>query len=378
MLPSFKEKKDVDIMVDIETNGTERDSVILSIGAVAFHKTSYGKTCGSFNVNVTKASCEYRGLTSYLDTVEWWKGSDKKAAFDFISKNAYDVRDVLRNFFEFIKGQDFDSIWAKSPSFDLEIIKNAAEACNMKVPWKFWQERDVRTLNSLRKHIPEENYVKEVCLKMCPCTEKHTPIYDCVEQLLSVQDCLSRLQTHDEPNTKEEMRNVEIKAKSLNPQIISLAEEISKKYGNSGAMTEIIQDDYFFKSSTGRLKMRVINKKRGELIFYKRPDQEGPKLSSFRIERFEDPDRMISILTETNGLIRVVKKMRALFIAGQTRIHIDSVNKLGCFLELEVVLTPEQSVSDGEKIARGLMEELGVKEEDLVAKSYFDLLSELE
>lgn len=58
----------------------------------------------------------------------------------------------------------------------------------------------------------------------------------------------------------------------------------------------------------------------------------------------------------------------------QTRIHIDTVQDLGHFMELEVVLRPEQTVEDGQDIAKKLQTKLGVHDEDLIECAYVDLL----
>jgi predicted adenylyl cyclase CyaB len=72
-----------------------------------------------------------------------------------------------------------------------------------------------------------------------------------------------------------------------------------------------------------------------------------------------------------------VKKTRILFLIGQTRVHIDTVEGLGDFLELEVVLRPEQTEDDGRKIAEALLSEFGIKNDQLIAKAYVDLLANL-
>ena len=59
---------------------------------------------------------------------------------------------------------------------------------------------------------------------------------------------------------------------------------------------------------------------------------------------------------------------------GQTRIHLDRVEGLGDFLELEVVLEPGQTVETGVKVAKGLMQVLGVLFEGLISGAYIDLL----
>ena len=58
----------------------------------------------------------------------------------------------------------------------------------------------------------------------------------------------------------------------------------------------------------------------------------------------------------------------------QTRIHIDTVQDLGNYMELEVVLRPEQTLEEGQAIARDLQTKLGVKDEDLIECAYVDLL----
>ena len=80
---------------------------------------------------------------------------------------------------------------------------------------------------------------------------------------------------------------------------------------------------------------------------------------------------LLSIL-ETKA---VVSKRREVFLVDSTRIHLDEVDNLGTFIELEVVLTKSQTDSDGERIASEWMERLGVRQEDLIEQAYVDLRS---
>jgi adenylate cyclase class IV len=89
----------------------------------------------------------------------------------------------------------------------------------------------------------------------------------------------------------------------------------------------------------------------GELIFYDRPDGPGPRHSDYLIARTEEPGTLLEILTRTVGTSGVVRKRRSLYLVGQTRIHIDQVDGLGEYLELEVILAPGQSDAEGENIA---------------------------
>jgi predicted adenylyl cyclase CyaB len=83
---------------------------------------------------------------------------------------------------------------------------------------------------------------------------------------------------------------------------------------------------------------------------------------------------MRTILTSILGVLGVVRKRRWLYRTGQTRIHLDRVEGLGEFMELEVVLGPGQTEAEGIGVARGLMNRLGIAEDQLVEAAYLDLL----
>ncbi|TRZ06471.1 hypothetical protein HGM15179_020637 [Zosterops borbonicus] len=113
---------------------------------------------------------------------------------------------------------------------------------------------------------------------------------------------------------------------------------------------------------------------RGQLIFYERPDSAGPKLSQFSITPTADPEGLQSVLSQSLGVLGTVTKERLLLLLGQTRVHLDRVQGLGDFLELEVVLRPEQSEQDGRRVALELLGEFGIGEQDLISGAYLDLL----
>jgi len=136
----------------------------------------------------------------------------------------------------------------------------------------------------------------------------------------------------------------------------------------------IPQEDTFFNVREGRLKLRVLAADRGQLIYYSRPDQSGPKRSDYHIYETGDPAGLKSLLALALGVRGVVRKTRYLYLAGQTRIHLDDVQGLGQFIELEVVLRPGQTDADGQAVAADLMAKLGVEESDLLDGAYMDLL----
>ncbi|XP_045781646.1 uncharacterized protein LOC123878495 [Maniola jurtina] len=173
------------------------------------------------------------------------------------------------------------------------------------------------------------------------------------------------------------MRNVEIKAKiSDYDAICEIAEALS-----GSPPTVIQQDDTFYKVNKGRLKMRVYANTSATLVRYDRDDKEGPKLCDYDLLQFSVSESkkakdLDDILQKCLGIRGRVVKERRLYMVGQTRIHIDKVQDLGNFMELEVVLRPEQSLQDGQDIARDLQTKLGVKDEDLIQCAYVDLLDE--
>jgi adenylate cyclase len=69
-----------------------------------------------------------------------------------------------------------------------------------------------------------------------------------------------------------------------------------------------------------------------------------------------------------------VRKHRTLYLAGRSRIHLDRVEGLGDFVEIEVVLADEDDVEDGVREAHALMASLGIDPSRLVAGAYVDLL----
>ncbi|MDL1911000.1 CYTH domain-containing protein [Chloroflexi bacterium CFX6] len=164
--------------------------------------------------------------------------------------------------------------------------------------------------------------------------------------------------------------NIEIKARARDfDGIKARAEKLSD------TPVEVIpQEDVFFNVPQGRLKLRLLAPDRGQLIYYTRPDREGPKRSDYHISYTSDPESLKRVLELAYGLRGVVKKTRYLYLVGQTRVHLDDVQGLGQFMELEVVLREGQGDDEGQEIAEGLMTSLGVERSDLLEGAYMDLL----
>jgi predicted adenylyl cyclase CyaB len=165
-------------------------------------------------------------------------------------------------------------------------------------------------------------------------------------------------------------RNVEIKARVESVDaLLSRTRAIADK-----GPTEILQDDTFFSCSNGRLKLRAFSETSGELIFYRRPNQTGPKESFYVISQTASPGTLRDALTLAYGATGRVRKHRTLFMVGRTRVHLDRVEGLGDFLELEVVLSEGESIESGVKVAHELLGKLGISSPQLIEGAYVDLL----
>jgi len=167
-------------------------------------------------------------------------------------------------------------------------------------------------------------------------------------------------------------RNIEIKARiSHVSDLIGRARAIADE-----GPTEIIQDDTFFACRSGRLKLRAFSNNAGELIFYRRSNESGPKESFYVRTPTATPDSLRETLTLAYGAVGRVRKHRTVFLAGRTRIHLDVVEDLGHFLELEVVLHDDEPVESGIHTAERLMQQLGLTPSQLIDRAYVDLLAE--
>jgi predicted adenylyl cyclase CyaB len=163
--------------------------------------------------------------------------------------------------------------------------------------------------------------------------------------------------------------NIEIKAKAKDlDELQRLVEQISDT-----PCATLLQEDTFFNTSRGRLKLRVMAPDHGELIYYVRDDATGPKRSDYAISMTCEPDTLKAVLAAAWGIRGVVRKQRRLYTVANTRVHLDDVEGLGTYMELEVVLSAGQSEQQGHAVAAELMDKLGIQASDLIDVAYIDL-----
>lgn len=136
-------------MLDLETLGTDSNSVILSIGAVKFGD---GKILSRFYERVDPQSCVDVGLVMNAATVMWWmKQSDEaRSEFEDVGSNIMDSLDL---FTEWV-GHDPCEVWGNGADFDNVILSNAYRQCGLATPWNSKYNMCYRTMKNLYPDIP--------------------------------------------------------------------------------------------------------------------------------------------------------------------------------------------------------------------------------
>src|ERR1700742_1359584 len=145
--------------------------------------------------------------------------------------------------------------------------------------------------------------------------------------------------------------NIEIKARVNS---LDRARQLAEKLSDTPAEL-IVQEDTFFQVPSGRLKLRAFNDQSGELIYYVREDSKEAKRSDYTITKTADPAGLKETLSLALGIRGVVRKNRWLYLSGQTRIHLDEVEGLGDFLELEYVVKAGENLEQANLAVQNLM-----------------------
>lgn len=167
--------------------------------------------------------------------------------------------------------------------------------------------------------------------------------------------------------------NVEIKARSDRHDAIR---NVLDRLGSRLVGTDH-QVDTYFNVSVGRLKLRegVIE---NSLIHYLRNDQSGPKTSDVLLYRVKPDPSLRDVLERALGVLVVVDKQREIHFVDNVKIHLDTVEGLGTFLEIEAIdADGTHSREDLQEQCEDFMTHFGVRPEDLMEDSYSDMLIRL-
>jgi adenylate cyclase, class 2 len=163
--------------------------------------------------------------------------------------------------------------------------------------------------------------------------------------------------------------NVEIKARCAKPdRVRAVLQEREARFAGLDA-----QVDTYFHVTEGRLKLRD-GKIENTLIYYWRPNESGPKTSDVLLHKTEPGSGLKEVLVAALGVLIEVKKQREIYYLGNVKIHIDQVERLGGFVEIEAAGGETADHSELLCQCRELMEAFGIRQEELVAESYSDLL----
>jgi adenylate cyclase, class 2 len=161
-------------------------------------------------------------------------------------------------------------------------------------------------------------------------------------------------------------KNLEIKVKLKSHKEV---EEILKKK-KIQIKEVIVQKDIYYNVNNGILKLRIENDTK-TLIFYDRNEKSAKRWSDFYLLDLSTANANIYLKRFLDVMV-VVKKKRKLFIYKNTRIHLDHVQGLGYFLELETRVT--KGLKDAEKRFNHLLDLLSLQSKKEIRASYKDLL----
>lgn len=170
-------------MIDLETLATSSDAAILTIGAVKFDPFGFDVDfldSDKFYVKVDLDSCNELNLTVSDDTINWWSTQSKEAQDEAFSQTGrIDIFDAFQNLYKFCWGSTH--VWSNGAAFDIVICETVFRRINKKIPWDFWQVRDVRTIFDLGID------------PMRPKVTAHNALEDALAQAISVQNVCREL-----------------------------------------------------------------------------------------------------------------------------------------------------------------------------------------
>jgi len=164
--------------------------------------------------------------------------------------------------------------------------------------------------------------------------------------------------------------NVEIKAKCTAPDFIR--EYLLSHQAEFKGIDQ--QTDTYFNVNKGRLKLREGNIE-NNLIYYERADQHGPKNSNFNLVKINDTCGLKEALIKSIGIKVIVKKKREIYYIKNVKFHIDEVENLGSFVEIEAGnILADLSNIDLTQQCNFYIKEFKIEAEDLIEVSYSDML----
>lgn len=174
-----------EIMIDLETLSTRSNAVIIVLAGIKFSRKEDIlplEHMETFYRRIDIDSCTEVGLHIDDNTIKWWNDQEDSIRYEAMLNPVRDsLKNVLNDFKIWI--QNSEKIWGNGSDFDCSILAEAYKRCDMKVPWKYYNTRDVRTIFDLGKiyynQLPDDN--------------KHHALYDCYRQIVGVKKAFKKL-----------------------------------------------------------------------------------------------------------------------------------------------------------------------------------------
>lgn len=182
-----------DVMLDLETLSVRPHAAVIIIGAIKFNRRE------TWKVNITEEelykkdvfyrrisidSCKKLKLHIDDNTVKWWEEQESSVRFEALEhKDRVTINKALQDFKDWFGNNTKVRIWGNGSGFDCSILGECFTRCNIQKPWKFWMERDLRTIMDVAK-IYSSNLPKY---------KQHHALWDCYRQIIAFQMCENNL-----------------------------------------------------------------------------------------------------------------------------------------------------------------------------------------
>ena len=176
-----------EVMMDLETLSVRPGAVILVIGAIKFKRgerlneniDEKGlEKLDTFYRRIKIDSCTHAGLRIDSETEKWWNEQDEDIKYESLKNpDRVTLNQALIEFKDWFGNNPRTKIWGNGSSFDCGILGEAYKIYGMEIPWKFWLERDLRTIMDIG------------CVRACdlPQYKKHHALFDCYRQIIGFQ-----------------------------------------------------------------------------------------------------------------------------------------------------------------------------------------------
>jgi len=171
-----------DVMIDMETLGTDPDSVILTIGAVRFDPKGDGVVERLELRPTIEDQTEQHNRTINPDTLRWWGEQSEEAIDEAMGdRDRISFKDTMDKLYKFCWNRR--AVWSNGAGFDIVVAENAFRQLDMRIPWPFYTIRDTRTIYDMCN----------VSLKDGAHRTSHKAVEDAEHQAIVVQRAYKKL-----------------------------------------------------------------------------------------------------------------------------------------------------------------------------------------